>query len=390
MEEKEFSFGYFFKYAWRYILVIILCSALGVGVGVMLPTKVTTVTNLEKYTGAIRLNVSEYAALQQSVGAELTEGDYYLYTRQLSQVIETARAPEVAADTYAALQSSLYPKLSAEKKSESFYKYLTIEAATDAVTVSFAYDAQTEADRELAKRVVSLYLENARKNVLEKHPEFAEESYSDVISVSEIKQDYKFEEGALKTNQAPSMLLYAALGAVVGAALGVAVLFVVYLVDPRIKTVKDILPAEQWDVVCADDEDAQTNFAALAKAAGAKKLLIVTPVADELFVTWTDKLSEYLSATGAKVKKVTFEAGNAAWFNHFENAEQETADFELYLCNAAAVGVIAYVSGKADAAAVFADQKSVKAKRLKNTVECTKGCKYLCTLLHNAGRAYLD
>ena len=138
MEEKEFSFGYFFKYAWRYILVIILCSALGVGVGVMLPTKATTVTKLEKYTGAIRFNVSEYTALQHPVGAELTEGDYYLYTRQLSQAIETARAPEVAADTFAALQDSLYPKLSAEKKSEAFYKDLAIEATTDAMIVSFA------------------------------------------------------------------------------------------------------------------------------------------------------------------------------------------------------------------------------------------------------------
>ena len=391
MEEKEFSFGYFFKYAWRYVIVILLCSAIGLGLGVIFAGRTTQSSVSEKYTATIRFNSNKYAEAVH-VG-ELTEADYALYSRMLSQILETAHSPEVAANTYISVKDSLYTNKAGRTvsdKSQKFHENLELVVNTDAIVVSFTYAVESDEDKALAKKVVETYVQKATDNVKSKHPEFAEEAFAGIITVSEIEQTFELDKKKIEQPFTLSPLLGAVLGAMIGAILGAVVLFVAYLADPRIKTVKDVLPEGCCSVVCADRADGVTNFAALVKAADAKKILIAAPVADALCGEWTDKLSAYLTATGAKVKKVIFEAGNPVWFNYFENAKGETADFELYVCDNAESGVVAYISRNTDVAAVFADLKAVKAKTLKATVESTDGCQYLCTLTHGAGRAYLD
>ena len=97
MEQFEFSLSRFVKYAFRYILVILLCVALGLGAGVFL-AKSSKSVNYEKYTARRSFDITQYVHATGADGA-ISEGDFNLHARQLAQVVEAACGPEVAANT---------------------------------------------------------------------------------------------------------------------------------------------------------------------------------------------------------------------------------------------------------------------------------------------------
>ena len=167
-------------------------------------------------------------------------------------------------------------------------------------------------------------------------------------------------------------------------------LFVAYFIDPRIKTVSDLLPTNKCAVVNADKENAVVDFAACMKSAEAKKVLLAAPVADNDLATFAESLRAYLATGEKKVSVVTFDERDAAWMQYFDAPESESCDYAIYLCQNAGAGLVGYIGKQSDAAAVFADQKAVSGKKLKAAAESVKDCNYLCTVIHNAGRAYLD
>ena len=389
-EQKDFSFGYLFKYVLRYALVVVLCAALGAAVGAFCAVS-KPVTRQEKYTGSLDLDAVQYTVLMSPTSAadDSPEKDFGLYSRQLYHISEIACSPEVTSATFAALEDRLYPKLhKRDEKIEAFNTSLRISRGTDSVTVSFVYDIEDEdTDRALARDVVSTFLANAKANVERNYPLFAEH---ELISIRAVEQDYTFDENTRADDKAPSSFLYGGIGAVAGLVVGLGLLFVAYILDPRIKTVSDLLPSGKCAVVNADKENAMNDFVAGIKYAEAKKLLIVAPADDEALEPFADQLCDYLKTSGKKVNKVVFGAQDAAWFQYFDGREDADFDYEIYLCRGAGAGVVGYVGKYADAAAVFADQKAISGKKLKAAVESVKDCKYLCTVIHNAGRAYLD
>lgn len=387
MEQLEFSLSRFIKYAFRYILVIVLCVAIGLGAGLMIG-KSAKQANYEKYTARMSFDITQYARANAAFN-NITEGDYNLYARQLMQVVEAACGPEVAAKTFNLLQTDLYNASHADQKSESFYKDLEVKPGTDAFTVSFVYDVQNDGDRVEAQKVISTYLEQAVATVQAKYPEFATEAYADVIAKSEVTQDFDLKDEYLEANAGQGVFGMVLLGAIAGAALAAVIVFAGYFLDPRIKSVKELLPEEKSTVLRVDDENAVLAFAARIKASEAKSILLASPVQDGAFEGFVARVQEYLEKAGAALQVITVDTQNAAWLTQLEQP-QETEGYVLCLCNGAGNEVLSYLSGKTDVTALLVDQKKVMASTLKKAVDEVECGAYLCTLLHNVGRAYLD
>lgn len=388
-EQKDFSFGYFFKYILRYALVLVLCAALGAAGGVYYTVNKLT-TNREKYSGSLDLDAVRYTSLMApAVPDDSPDKEFDLYSRQLNHTIEVACSPEVTSATFTALEDRLYPHMhNRADKIKEFNKNLSVSRWTDSITVSFVYDIRDEeTDRTLARDVVSTFLANAKANVERNYPLFADQ---ELISIREVERDYTFGDSSLDSDQNPSAILYGGIGAVAGLVVGAGLLFVAYFFDPRIKTVSDLLPSGKRAVVNADKDNAVNDLLAGLKYAEAKKLLIVAPVEDKALEAFADQLCDYLKTGEKKVNKVVFGAQDATWFRYFDDRADADFDYEIYLCQNTGAGVIGYIGKYADAAAVFADQKAVSGKKLKAAVESVKDCRYLCTVIHNAGRAYLD
>ena len=390
-EQKDFSFGYFFKYVLRYALVLVLCVVIGAAGGALYAAT-KPVTHLEKYTGSLDFDAVQYTLLMtpENLTDESVRKDFIsLYSRQLDHIAEVACSSEVTSATFTAMEDRLYPKLhEREEKIKEFNQNFFISRGTNSITVSFIYDIEDEdIDCALACDVVNTFLANAKVTAERDTPLLAE---NELISIRAAKQDYTFSDDTLTDTQVPVAILYGGIGAVVGLVVGAGLLFVAYFLDPRVKTVTDLLPSDKCAVVHADRENAVADFAACIKGAEAKKVLLMAPVADSGLAAFAESLCAYLSTGEKKVNVVTFDAQDAAWMQYFDTPASEGCDYAIYLCQNAGAGLVGYIGKQSDAAAVFADQKAVSGKKLKAAVESVKDCKYLCTVIHNAGRAYLD
>ena len=387
MDQLEFSLSRFIKYALRYILVVVLCVAIGLGAGVLL-AKNAKQANYEKYTARMSFDITQYARANGAV-QELSEGEYNLYARQLAQVAEAACGPEVAAQTFSLLHGELYVSGHQDDKSETFYADLEIKPGVDAFVVSFVYNVQNEGDRAEAQKVISTYLDQAIATVQAKYPEFASAGYANVIVKGEVKQDFDLKEDYLEANSPQGIMGKALLGIIAGGALSAVIIFAAYFLDPRIKSLKELLPEEKSAVLLADSENAVLALAARIKASGANRVLLAAPAADAAFAAFAERLQAYLAQTGANVNTISVDTQNAAWFAQLDQPEQAEG-YTLCLCNGAGNEVLSYLAGKADMTALFVDQKKVMAKTLKAAADEIPANAYLCTVLHNIGRAFLD
>ena len=386
-QQVEFSLSYFLKYAITYILIAVFCAGIGLGLGAYVAAA-QEVVHPKKYTGVLRIDAPYYVEAMN--GIVITDAEYAFYTRKVTQVIETAKAPEVSTKTFLAHKDALYGSLQSEaERVDAFNGDISITLTTDALSVSFVHDADTDAKRAEAMAVVNDYLANAKANILEKHPEFQQEAIAASITVTSAQEDVIFKEGLQQMSEGPSVLLYALIGAFVGAILGAGVIFAMYLLDPRVKTMTELVPEANANVVDADSAAGVANLAALIKASGAKSLALGAPVQDAAFARWAEQLVAYLTAAGVQVKQQRFEAGNPSWLGYFDK-EQEQADIALYLCDNTELGVLSYVSKNTEATALFVDHKAVKLSTLRAALDAVRGCSYIGTVMHNKGRSYLD
>ncbi len=390
-EEKEFSFVRFLKFTLRYFLIGVLLVGLGLGIGAA-TALASKSTSYEKYTGSMTLNVAHFAAL-----AGLSTTDSTVLTSQAAQIMETAGSIIVKSRTFEALQDELYP--SAKSKSDKlklFNPDLVIKYGTDSLTVNFIYDVTPEPNwpesqkRALAQKVVQTYLAFAAQTVREQYAVFAsEDAFAAAFSLSRIQQSYELSESILDSNRGVSLLKRAAIGGIAGAALAAVLIFVLYLFDPRIKSVEDVLPPAKAAVLRAEDEGAAVKLMARAKLAKARRIAVVTLCQDEAYATWVEALVSYLKRSGASIKVVTFDANSADWLTYFQNSNAPITDYELYFYNADNTEIAAYIASNADFSAFFVDQRRVMAKVLQKSVESVSGDSYSCTVIHNTDRAYV-
>lgn len=390
-EEKEFSFVRFLKFTLRYFLIGVLLVALGLGIGAA-TALASKSTGYEKYTGSMTLNVARYAAL-----AGLSTADSTVLTSQAAQIMETAGSISVKSRTFEALQDELYP--SAKSKSDKlklFNPDLVIKYGTDSLTVNFIYDVTPEPDwpevqkRALAQKVVQTYLAFAAQAVREQYAVFAsEEAFAAAFSLSRIQQSYELSESILDSNRGVSLLKRAAIGGIAGGALAAVLIFALYLFDPRIKSVEDVLPPAKATVLRAENEGAAVKLMARAKLAKARRIAVVTLCQDDAYAAWVDDLVSYLKKSGASIKVVTFDANSTDWLTYFQNSDAPITDYELYFYNADNTEIAVYIASNADFSAFFVDQRRVMAKLLQKNVEGISGDSYNCTIIHNTDRAYV-
>ena len=390
-QEKEFSFLRFFQFTAHYFLIVLLFVALGLGVGAASVFSAKK-TNYEKYTASMTLNVANYATV-----AGISTTDSAVLSSQTSQIMEAAGSSGVKSQAFAALKSDIYPHVGNEAdKLRLFNANLGLQYGTNSLTVSFIYDVTTDsaevqnANRATAQRVVDTFLLFASQAVREQYAILSNDTaFTHVFAISRVQPSYDLSESVLESNKGASLVKRAALGAVAGGILAAALLFALYLFDPRIKCVEDVLPPEKSVTIRAEDKDSVIKLMARVKVAGAKRIALLSLSEDAHYAAWTEKLVDYLQRSGASVKTVCFTAENTEWLTYFQTNEAPRTDYELYFYNGDTEGIASYIASNADLSAFFVDQRAVMAKTLQKNVMCVSGDSYNCTIIHNTDRAYV-
>lgn len=391
-EEREFSFLNLFKYALRYLVIIVLCAMLGAGIGVLGIARRTN-TNYERYTGVLQFNLVKYMDLTHP-GETLSEGDYAVSARQVSQILETACGSVVYSKTFNEYADRLYPNTpELADRTDMFYQSLIVGYATDSLVVNFYHDIKSEEDRTLAKEVIATYLQYAQENIKANYPQFAEEAYANVLSTVDAQRDLSLPEEIKESNAKPELMsgvVNVVIYAVIGGALGCGIVFAMYFLDPRLKSVKDVFvdPA-QSDVIDVGEEGAVTEFLARLKGIGVRRLLLAAPVQDAKLESFAAELEAQLKEMGNGATVINFSAEDSAWLTYFDNKVLPTG-YEIYLYNEVNANAAFYLSSKVEATAFFVDQSRVKVKLLRTLAQQLNGSKYVCTLIHSQGNVYLD
>lgn len=392
-EEREFSFLHLFKYALRYFLIVVLCVMLGIGVGV-LGLLEDTHTNYEQYTGSLRLNFGEYVAMSRP-SMSLSESDFAMSTREISQILETACDASVYSSTVADYIEVLYPGVESEtRKVEIFYQDLQVYYGTDSLIVNFYYDVRSEEDRAIARGVVGTYLKHAKANVEANYPEFAQPEHQNVLVLTNVQRDLSLPAEKQESNTEPSStsrLIHVALYAMVGGVLGVVIILAMYFLDPRLKSVKDVFYNDaNCEVIHADEDNSVTEFIARLKGAGAKRILLAAPIRDDKLEAWAEQLGARLTAMESEAKIVKFDAKDPEWLTHFDGQEDQESEYVIYLYNNIKDNAVFYLSSHVEATAFFVDQSNVKIKEFRAVAQEIGDRRYICTLIHNTGNVYLD
>ncbi len=391
-QEKEFSFARLFKFAARYAVIAVLLVAIGLGLGVA-SALTAKKFNYEKYTGSMVLNLANYAAISR---IDYTQ-DATVLNAQAAQIIETATSASIKTKTFEALHKELYPLKKTEmEKLELFLSALEIKTGTNSLCVNFVYDVNANNDtarteqRTVAKKVISTYLALAATAVREQHSLLENDQvFEYVFTINRAEQSYDLTEDFLAKNEDVSIVSRAVIGAIAGAVVAAAVIFALYLLLPHIKSVEDVLPAQKAAVLHTKDKNAAIALVARAKAAGAKRLAVLSLSKDDDYLIWTNDLVEQLKRSGISVKVVCFTAQDSEWLSYFRSPAIGDADLELYLYNDDITAIASYIASNADLSAFFVNQRKVKARTLAQSVEAISGDSYGCTVIHNPNLSYV-
>ncbi len=395
MEEKEFSFGYYFLYALRHGLIVLLCVVVGVALGLVHSLTYST-THYEAYSGNMKFILSEYAEIMFPSLSTIQQGDSDICTQQLTQIVETARDTKVMAKTFAENKNSIYSGLSEKEKLERFYTDFTIEPGTYSFTVGFVYDVNSQSEREAVKKIVADYFVFALENVKTVYPEFEGDEYASVINIGEVERNYDFEntDEIFESNEKPSMVISILIGGILGVAVSAVILLIMYLLDRHVKSVKNLLSPQQAEIINADEDGSVIKFIAKLQVSDANRVLISSSIPDEGFDAWASELCNSLHLGNSKIKFVAF--SESVLPDYVERGDWKTFDGKeeegmvIYLYNNMTPGVLCYLANRVDGVALLLDQKNTSEKAFTKAIEDTKATKYICTVLHNVTNTYLD
>lgn len=388
VQENTFSFIRFIKYVFRYCWIMVICAA--VGLGLMLPGVLSAEkANYEKYIGRLTFDMMQYASLVMPQG-NYSDGEFAAISTQFSQITEETRASETIAKTFERIRESIYPHMeSTQAKQQAFSDLFWLSQGTNALSVTFHYNVHSDADREIAALVVQTYFDVVREVVTEKYPELAGENYDKVVVESKVLHDYNLSADILAKNKGESPVKPLLVGGVLGAALGGAVILLLYLFGTRLKSTEDILPPEKAAVIRTDRAHAVSAFLARVETAKARRIAVLTLQKDASFDAWVQELQQTLEASGAKVKTVRFSPDDTEWLTYFKEEPSETEGYELYLYNDDVNDVATYLASQAQLSAFFVDHRAVNVRAIAKGVRSVRGDSYDCTLLHNVGISYL-
>ena len=391
--EKEFSFKNYFLYVLRKWIIPVLCVLVGAAIGLYYSISFKP-TNVEVYEGAIRFNLEEYIKLVSPEGG-LTEGDYSLYTATAESVMQIATDSVVKTKTYEQMESKLYPGVKdAGAKRNRFFSSLKTERENYVVKVDFAYDVTSEADVTVAKEVVTTYLNLAVEKMIAGNANLQPEN--SVISVSEAVRNYDTDimSELVVNNAAPSLVSSLLIGAVGGAVLGVIVISLIYVFDPRIKCVGYILPENKSKVIYANkqsfSEGAYVSLLTALNKDNSKECLIVSAVKDDSVKDFAKGFCDYLLSSGKKVSLTVFGEGGENWRTFSEVAVKE--GINVYAYAESEEGALGYISGRLGKTCLIINQAQVPAKKFVGAVNeiSAAGGDYLGVVLYNTTDSYLE
>lgn len=195
-------------------------------------------------------------------------------------------------------------------------------------------------------------------------------------------------------NAAPSLVSSLLIGAVGGAVLGIVIISLVYVFDPRIKSVGYILPDDKSGVIHADKQSfSEGAYVALLTAfnkEGAKDFLIASAVKDDAVKQFSEGFADYLKSAGKQVTVKAFGENGSDW-RTFEK-DNDGKDLCVYVYSDAEDGALGYLSGQVGKTCLLIDQAAVPAKKFVSAVNeiTAAGGDYFGVVLFNTTDSYLE
>ncbi len=398
--EKEFSFRNYFIYILRKWIIVALCVLIGGGIGAYYSLSFKT-TNIAVYEGTIKFNTLEYVYLLEKNG-DIIKGDtvidYDFYNDTAKAIVQTATESILKTETFTAVSDQIYAgeKKTSDKK-DKFFNHLVVTSENNFVKVDFAYDIRSEADEAAAVNVVDQYLKNAVAKITASYPELAGDNKALIVSPVMKNFDTEAMSKIVESNNKPSLFVYMFIGLLGGFAAGMVIATLVYVFDPRIKSVAYILPADKAKVISAEkncgDGGALISLLTAVNASGVDSLLLSDVNADENLKNFAAAFADFAKKAGRSVKVYELEGDNNEvvfnWRDRFESDADGT--LKVYVYDNKSKGVLGYVSGKVSQVCLVVNQADTGAKSFTKAVDEISGAggNYLGTLLYNITDSYV-
>lgn len=242
--EKEFSFGEMFKYCCRKWLIILVAAVIGCGAFSVYSYVFKNRTDIVSYSGnaTIASINTLYPEINSAIDKELYGNIIIEYNQNLDRALNIMSTSGLKNTVYTMVKD-LYTPIKAEQTSgveREFYNSLRVVKTAISIDVSFISRDKTDAEIELVKKIVDVYLIEAISAVQIDNPVFKPEKAivkSALVESSEIiTNDGKILGGDAAGGKASDILI----GLVGGLVAGVFITIVVYFVDRRVKSYEDI------------------------------------------------------------------------------------------------------------------------------------------------------
>lgn len=402
-EEKEFSFGYFARYSLRRWFIVFLCMILGAIAGSVYVISYK-VTNYEAWERSVYFNTSEYFDTVTGGESNLQQGDYSKYKDETERAYRLlfVDEPIIKMQVFEFIKndSNFYPKMKDElEKMNRFFSDFHVTERTSTLVVRYVFDVkndeQTSARRALVKKAVNAYVEKVIDRI-KSDPAFSGNSAleSKALRVESVSRTFvnSDEDKTFATNNRPSLTTTIIIGILIGFVVAMVIVLIRYAVDKRVKSVRDILPADKSDVVIAGDDyaDAYISLSAKLNAAGVKKPLLASVHKDDFAKKFASGFAEYCQKAGVDVKLVTFGEDGEDWHGYFAGKAGDDDGNVLYVYDGADNAVIEYISVYSDGLCVLLNQGAADKNRFLAAAGNAKNDKYLCTVAYNLSESWLD
>ena len=403
-EEKEFSFGYFVRYSLRRWFIILLCMILGAIAGALYVISYK-VTNYEAWERSVYFNTSKYYDAVTGGAANLQQGDYSKYKDETNRVYQLLFVDEpiikMQVFEYIKNDANFYPKMDDElEKMNKFFADFHVSERTNTLVVRYVFDVksddQTAARRDMVQKAVNVYIEKVIER-LKKDPSFAADPTLDVkvLKVETVSRAFvnSDEDKTFASNSRPSLTTTIVICVLAGFVLAMVIVLIRYVTDKRVKSVKELLPADKSEVVTTGDDDhtdAYVSLAAKLNVAGVRRPLLASVYTDEFAKKFVNGFVDYCRGAGVKVKLVSFGDKETDWHEYFVKGESAEDDNVLYLYDGADNAVIEYLSVYADGVCILLNQGAANKKHFLGAVENAKNGKYVCTVVYNVSESWLE
>ena len=322
-EESEFSFKDLFFYCIKKWFIIVIAAVVGVGIGLV--TTLLKSQDEESYrVSAVFCSLDVFKTNNPQMQTDGTiiilESDYpALYnsaTEQFRRIMtESERmAAFVETDSFKLNAEKAFPGSSiatAKDRQVLFSKNFEVVASGIAFNIGIKGEFDTDEKRTAAKALIRDYTEQAREAVYKVNTALRDYKNingdpTDAITVSEpiyFLSNNDLEKGG-------GLMKNALMGLVIGLVAGIIVTVIIYIADPRIKSVSAIgVGGELIAKVKEDELKREAVLRVAGKTKDDKMLLIASPEYDGFTEALSKAVAHEFAAAGLNTLYVDFSGG---------------------------------------------------------------------------------